>query len=57
METGLTNVLLLIYCTLVNNINDIVEPESVVTMLNDTVDNIEQCGQQNNQLFSSLFTA
>ena len=29
-------------------LNNIVEPESSVTMLNNIVDNIEKCGQQNN---------
>ena len=28
-------------------LNNVVEPESDVTMLNNIVDNIEQCGQQN----------
>jgi hypothetical protein len=42
-STGLNNVLLPILFTLVNNI---VEPESGVTILFNIVDNCEQCGQQ-----------
>jgi hypothetical protein len=42
--TGLNNVLLPSLFTLVNNI---VEPESGVTILFNVVDNCEQCGQQN----------
>ena len=51
LKTGLNNVLLPILLTVVNNIEQVVEPESSpqsnVTMLNNIVDNIEQCGQHN----------
>ena len=32
---------------LLPKLNDVVEPESGVTMLKNIVDNCEQCGQQN----------
>ena len=43
MKTGLNNVVLPTLLIVVN----IIEPESGVTMLNNIVDNTEQCGQQN----------
>ena len=51
MKTGLNNVVLPILLIVVNNIEQVVEPESSpqsgVTLLNNIVDNIEQCGQHN----------
>ena len=51
LKTGLNNVVLPILLIVVNNIEQVVEPESSlqsgVTMLNNIVDNIEQCGQHN----------
>ena len=51
LKTGLNNVVLPILLIVVNNIEQVVEPESSlqsgVTMLNNIVDNIEQCGQYN----------
>ena len=49
-STGLNNVLLPTLFTLINmttTLNNIVEPESCVTILFNIVDNREQCGQQN----------
>ena len=47
----MSNVVLPILLIVVNNIEQVVEPESSlqsgVTMLNNIVDNIEQCGQHN----------
>ena len=49
VETGLNNVMLPILLIVVNNIQQVVEPESSlqsgVTTLNNIFDNIEQCGQ------------
>ena len=51
LKTGLNNVVLPILLIVVNNIEQVVEPESSpqsgVTMLNNIVNNIEQCGQHN----------
>ena len=51
LKTGLNNVVLPILLIVVNNIEQVVEPESSpqsgVTMLNNIVDIIEQCGQHN----------
>ena len=51
MKTGLNNVVLPTLFNVVNNIEQVVEPESnpksSVTMLNNTVDNIEQWVQHN----------
>ena len=51
LKTGLNNVVLPILLIAVNNIEQVVEPEcspqSGVTMLNNIVNNIEQCGQHN----------
>ena len=51
LKTGLNNVVLPTLLMVVNNIEQVVEPEcspqSGVTMLNNIVDNIEQCGQHN----------
>ena len=51
MKTGLNNVVLPTLFNVVNNIEQVVEPESSlqsdVTMLNNIVDNIEQYGQHN----------
>ena len=51
LKTGLNNVVLPTLLNVVNNIEQVVEPESSpqsgVTMLNNIVDNIEQCGQHN----------
>ena len=51
LKTGLNNVVLPILLFVVNNIEQVVEPESSpqsgVTMLNNIVDIIEQCGQHN----------
>ena len=51
LKTGLNNVVLPILLIVVNNIEQVVEhessPQSGVTMLNNIVDNIEQCGQHN----------
>ena len=51
LKTGLSNVVLPILLIVVNNIEQVVEPESSpqsgVTMLNNIVDIIEQCGQHN----------
>ena len=51
LKTGLNNVVLPTLLNVVNNIEQVVEPEyspqSGVTMLNNIVDNIEQCGQHN----------
>ena len=49
LETGLNNVLLPTLFNVVNNAEQVVGPESSlqsdVTMLNNIVDNIDQCGQ------------
>ena len=51
LKTGLNNVVLPILLIAVNNIEQVVDPESSpqsgVTMLNNIVDNMEQCGQHN----------
>ena len=51
LKTGLNNVVLPILLIVVNSIEQVVEPKSSlqsgVTMLNNIVDNIEQCGQHN----------
>ena len=51
LKTGLNNVVLPIFLIVVNNIEQVVEPESSpqsgVTVLNNIVDIIEQCGQHN----------
>ena len=51
LKTGLNNVVLPTLFNDVNNIEQVVEsessPQSGVTMLNNIVDNIEQCGQHN----------
>ena len=51
LKTGLNNVVLPILLIVVNDIEQVVEPESSpqsgVTMLNNIVDIIEQCGQHN----------
>ena len=51
LKTGLNIVVLPILLIVVNNIEQVVEPESSpqsgVTMLNNIVDIIEQCGQHN----------
>ena len=51
LKTGLNNVVLPILVIVVNNIEQVVElessPQSGVTMLNNIVDIIEQCGQHN----------
>ena len=51
LKTGLNNVVLPILLNDVNNTEKVVEPESSpqsgVTILNNIVDNIEQCGQHN----------
>ena len=51
LKTGLNNVVLPIFLIVVNNIEQVVEPESSlqsgVTTLNNIVDIIEQCGQHN----------
>ena len=51
LETGLNNFVLPTLFNVVNNIEQVVEPESSpqsgVTMLNNIVENIEQCGQHN----------
>ena len=51
LKTGLNNVVLPILLIVVNNIEQVVEPESSpqsgVTMPNNIVDIIEQCGQHN----------
>ena len=51
LKTGLNNVVLPILLIVVSNIEQVVEPESSpqsgVTMLNNIVDIIEQCGQHN----------
>ena len=51
LKTGLNNVVLPIFFIVVNKIEQVVEPKSSpqsgVTMLNNIVDNIEQCGQHN----------
>ena len=51
LKTGLNNAVLPILLIVVNNIEQVVEPESSpqsgVTMLNNIVNNIEQCGQHN----------
>ena len=49
LKSGLNSVVLPTLFNVVNNIEQVVEPESNpqsgVTMLNNIVDNIEQCGQ------------
>ena len=51
LKTGLNNVVLPVLLIVVNNNEQVFEPESSpqsgVTMLNNLVDNIEQCGQHN----------
>ena len=51
MKTALNNVLLPTLFNVVNNTKQVVEPElclqSGVTMLNNIVDKLEQCWQQN----------
>ena len=51
LKTGLNNVVLPTLLNVVKNIEQVVEPESSpqsgVTMLNNIVNNIEQCGQYN----------
>ena len=48
LKTGLNNVVLSTFFNVVNNIEQVVEPESspqsgLLTMLNNIVDNIEEC--------------
>ena len=60
--TGLNNVVLPTLLNVVNNIEQVVEPESSpqsgVTIMNNIVDNIEQCGQHNiiQSCFQQLIT-
>ena len=60
MKTALSNILLPTLFNVVNNTKQVVEPElgaTGVTMLNNIVDNLEQCRQQFkhcSMLFSSV---
>ena len=54
LKTGLNNVVLPTFLYVVKAIlNNIIEREPGVPMLNNIVDNIEQCGQQ--KIFESWF--
>ena len=47
MKTALSNVLLPTLFNVVNSTEQVVEPELACNQVNNIVDNLEQCGQQN----------